>query len=356
MRSTRWPRSQFLALTGALALSLTAAACGEDPTDGESASPVASPESTPQTGQSTGAGDDAATADDATATDDALSTTTGTDGFPVTLDTPVGEVWIEEKPDRIVSLSPSATEILFAIGAGDQVVAVDEWSNYPPEAPTTDLSGYEPNIEAILGYEPDLVVIADDTGDLAASLESADVPVLLNPAPTTIEQGWDGMAALGLATGSVEETAQTIADLRREVDEAFAQASQVRGEGIRVYHELDDTGFAASSASFIGDIYAQMGAVNIADPADSARSGYPQLTEEAVIAADPQLIVITDQVGYTAEDVAARPGWEQVSAVQDGNIVTVDTAIASRWGPRLPQLITTLAEAMTQAAAAPASR
>lgn len=276
------------------------------------------------------------------------------DGFPVTVDTAAGEVTIDKRPERIVSLSPSATEILFAIGAGDQVVAADSFSTYPKEAPTTDLSGYEPNVEAIAGYDPDLVVISGDTNDLTASLTKLGIPVIDNPAPTTIEAGWDGMAGLGLATGHADETAGVIKDLRQQVQDAFAEAPEGT-EGIRVYHELDETFFSASSHSFIGDVYSQLGAVNIADEADTDKTGYPQLTEEAIIAADPQLIVITDQVSYTAEDVAKRPGWEEVDAVKNGNIVTVDADIASRWGPRLPLLVGDLTGAMDKVAV-PAGR
>lgn len=318
-----------LALAGVLALTVSLAACGgSDSAINEAA--------------------DDASSDDAASSSDTMVDMADPGTFPVTVDTVAGEVTIEERPERIVSLSPSATEILFAIGAGDQVIAADSYSTYPEEAPTTDLSAYEPNVEAIVGYEPDLVVISGDSNDLTASLEALDIPVIDNPAPTTIEAGWDGMAALGLATGHVDQTAETIADLRAQIEEAFAQAPDV--EGLRVYHELDETFFAASSHSFIGDVYAQMGATNIADEADTDDTGYPQLTEEAIVEADPQLIVITDQVSYTADDVAARPGWSEIAAVADGDVVTVQADIASRWGPRLPELVQTLAEAMSQVA------
>jgi iron complex transport system substrate-binding protein len=263
--------------------------------------------------------------------------------FPVTIDTPVGEVTIEEQPQRIVSLSPSATESLFAIGAGDQVVAADAYSNYPQQAPTTELSGFEPNVEAIVGYQPDLVVAANDADDMVASLEELEIPVLISPAPATVEEGYDGIAALGLATGHVDETAEVVSQLRSDIEQALAQAPE---REVRVYHELDDTFFAASSYGFIGSVYAEMGAENIADAADKEKSGFPQMTEEAIIGADPELIVITDEVTYTAEDVAQRPGWGNVSAVKNDNIVTVNSDIASRWGPRLPQLIDAVAEAM----------
>lgn len=266
--------------------------------------------------------------------------------FPVTLDTPNGEMTIDQRPTRIVSISPSATETLFAIGAGEQVVAVDKFSTYPDGTPVTDLSGYEPNIEAIAGYEPDLVVAAGDSNELVASLTKVGVPVLLSPAPKSIEDGYDNMAALGLATGHVDESAAVVKALRADIAAAIERAPKA---GLRIYHELDESLYSASSSSFIGSVYTAMGAENVADRADSTGSGYPQLTEEALIASDPQLIVITDQVSYTAADVAKRPGWQDISAVRNGHIVTVDADISSRWGPRLPQLIDALAKAMESA-------
>jgi iron complex transport system substrate-binding protein len=273
-------------------------------------------------------------------------TTNAADAFPVTLDTPTGDPTIDKRPSRIVSISPSATETLFAIGAGEQVVAVDKFSTYPKGTPVTDLSGYEPNVEAIAGYQPDLVVAANDANDLVAALTKVGIPVLLSPAPKSIEDGYDNVAALGLATGHVDETAAVVKTLRAEIAAALEKAPKA---GLRIYHELDESLYAASSSSYIGAVYSAMGAQNVADEADSAKSGYPQLTEEAVIAADPQLIVITDQVSYTAADLAERPGWQDVSAVKNDRIVTVDADIASRWGPRLPQLIDSLAKAMESA-------
>lgn len=319
-----------------LALTLGLAACGDDTDDGDAVS-------TPTSAQ-TGAGTDAADETEETAPVEPAA-----GDFPVTVDADNGEVTIESRPERIVSLSPSTTEILFAIGAGDQVVAVDEWSTFPETAPTTDLSGYDPNVEAIVAYEPDLVLVANDSGDLVASLEAVDIPVLVNSAPADVEGGYDTVAALGLATGQVDGAAGAVAGMRAAMDDALATAPQ--DQAIRVYHELDDTFYSASSHSFIGAVYEAMGAVNIADEADQDGYGYPQLTEEAIVTANPQLIVITDQVNYTAEDVANRPGWSQIDAVRDGNIVVVDADIASRWGPRLPQLVGLVAEAMNQVTA-----
>lgn len=248
-----------------------------------------------------------------------------------------------ERPQRIVSLSPMATEVLFAIGAGEQVVAVDEFSYFPAEAPVTDLSGWDPNVEAVLSYEPDLVVIAHDANDLMSGLAAVGVPVLLSLAPVDFESGYNSIAELGFAVGRTDEAAALVAALRTEIDEALAAAPDVP---VRVYHELDNTYFSVSSNSFIGAVYAAMGVVNIADEVDPDGYGYPQLTEEYIVEANPELIVITDLVGYTAEDVAARPGWGEVAAVRNGNIVMVNADVASRWGPRLPQFIEVVAEAL----------
>ena len=316
--------------TASLAVLLTLAGCSSG-SDDDGAQAAA-------TSDATGSAEPSATASDAAAT--------GGD-FPVTISSEAGEFTLDDAPERIVSLSPSATEILFAVGAGDQVVAVDEFSTFPEDAPVTDLSGFQPNVEAVVAYDPDLVVISNDANDLVASLTELDVPVLANPAPADLEAGYEGMAEIGVATGRVDQTAAEIERIRREVDAAVEQAPET---AVRVYHELDDTYFAASRYGFIGSIYNRLGATTIADEADTDRTGFPQLTEEAVIAADPELVVITDQVDYGPEDVAARPGWQDVTAVREGDVVVVDADVASRWGPRIPQFVETAAAALDRAA------
>jgi iron complex transport system substrate-binding protein len=317
-------RTLFLAL---LALAMVAAACA----DTDSADTVGDPAVVE------GADEDAQSDE---------SAPQATADFPVTIEGAGGTWVLESAPQRIVSLSPTATEMLFAIGAGDQVVAVDAFSNYPPEAPVTALSGFDPNIEAIVGFEPDLVVISNDANDLIAGLTELDVPVLVSSAPFDIEGGYAIIAELGVASGRIDETAVVIADLRAAIDASLAAAPEV---SLRIYHELDETYFSASSFGFIGAVYAAMGATNIADDADAEGFGFPQLTEEYIVEADPELIVITDQVTYTPDDVAARPGWQDIAAVQNNNIVVVEADTASRWGPRLPQFISTVAEALAAA-------
>jgi iron complex transport system substrate-binding protein len=266
--------------------------------------------------------------------------------FPVTIDSGGTETTIEAEPQRIVSLSPSATETLYGIGAGDRVVAVDEYSTWPEEAPKTDLSGYEPNIEAIIAHEPDLVIASGDTNELVAGLAKVNVPVLISDAPVDLEAAYERMTNIGIATGQIDETAAEIKRIRAAVDEAIAAAPD---QPLRVYHELDSTFYSASSHSFIGSVYEALGATNIADAADKDKIGYPQLTEEAIIKADPQLIVISDGLDYDADDVAGRPGWDAISAVRDDNIVALDEDVISRWGSRLPELVEALSGALQEA-------
>lgn len=266
------------------------------------------------------------------------TTTTVTDApFPVTVEADNGSIIIDDRPEAVISLSSTATEMLFAIGAGPQVVAVDDQSNYPTHAPVTDLSGFTPNLEAILSFEPDLVVITFDPGDLVAGLEAAGVPVLSYTAALAIDDVYRQMQALGSATGNIEgaEAAnQTIEeDLAIVVDDAGTS-----GEGVTFYHEIDALLYTATSSTFFGEIYQLFGMENIADPADESGDafGYPQLSEEYVVASDPNIIFLANVLyGESAESVSARPGWGIMTAVTSGDIVEFDSDVASRWGPRI---------------------
>jgi iron complex transport system substrate-binding protein len=247
------------------------------------------------------------------------------------------------EPKRIVSLSPTATEMLFAIGAGDQVVAVDSNSNYPAEAPKTDLSAYQPNIEAIAGYKPDLVVYSDDPGELKAGLDKLSIPVLHQPAATDLDDSYAQLGQLGQATGHADEAGQLAATMRAEIDKIAAAARPERP--LTYYHELDKNLYTATSKTFIGQLYDQLGMKNIADAADKDGSGYPQLSAEYVIKADPDLIFLADTkcCGQSARTVAARDGWDELTAVRTGGVVELDDDVASRWGPRVVDFLKTVA-------------
>jgi iron complex transport system substrate-binding protein len=264
-------------------------------------------------------------------------------GFPVTIDSPGGKVVLERRPERIVSMSPTATEMLFAIGAGGQVVAADSNSNYPPEAPRTDLAALQPNVEAIAGYKPDLVVYSDDPGELAAGLGKLGVPALQQPAATRLDDTYAQLDQLGKATGHVAEAGQLSATMRAEIEKLATAARPERP--LTYYHELDKNLYTATSKTFIGQLYGTLGMRNIADAADKQQSGYPQLSAEYVIKADPDLIFLADTkcCGQSARTVAARDGWDQLTAVRTGGVVELDDDVASRWGPRVVDFLKAVA-------------
>jgi iron complex transport system substrate-binding protein len=275
------------------------------------------------------------------------TTTTEDSGFPVTVQAANGVVEVVERPTAIISLSPTSTEMLFAIGAGDQVIAVDEFSNYPDEAPTTDLSGYEPNVEAIAALNPDLVIVSDDLNDIVAALTAIQVPVIHHPAAGSLEDTYSQIEQLGVATGNLSAAASLVASMQSEI-EGMVEAVGKVGEALTYYYELDATLFSVTSKTFIGQVYALVGLENIADAAGGAESGYPQLSAEYIIDADPDLIFLADTkcCGETPDTVAARPAWDQLTAVANQTVIPLDDDVASRWGPRVVALLAEIVEAV----------
>lgn len=265
--------------------------------------------------------------------------------FPVTVKAANGEVTIRHRPRRIVSLSPTATEDLFAIGAGRQVVAVDSFSDYPKRAPRTKLSAYTPNVEAIAGYRPDLVVVTTDANNVVGALGKLHVPVLLDPAAKNLAGAYAQIRQLGAATGHRKAAAALAVKIRKRVAALVASAQK---KSLSVYHELSPDHYSATSSSFIGSVYRLFGLRNIADRADSSGSGYTQLSDEYIVGASPDLIVLADTTccDQSASTVKARAGWSSIAAVQRGKIVPVDDSIAARWGPRITIFVAAIARAL----------
>ncbi|MEY9213553.1 ABC transporter substrate-binding protein [Thermobifida halotolerans] len=268
------------------------------------------------------------------------------EGFPVTVTDSRGEVTLETVPERVVSLSPSLTEILFEVGAGEQVVAADEYSNHPPEAPTTDLSGFTPNVEAVVEYDPDLVVLSDDGGDITEQLENLEVPTLLLPAAQTLEDTYSQMELLGEATGNAEEGAAAADELRDRIDDVVAGVED-DAAGLTYYHEIDAQLYSVTSDTFIGQVYGLFGLSNIADEAEDTAGGYPQLSAEFIVEQDPDLVFVSYPGGV--EDVTGRPAFDSVTAVREGNVIELDADTSSRWGPRVADFAEDVAEAVEAA-------
>ncbi|MFI6597122.1 ABC transporter substrate-binding protein [Nonomuraea sp. NPDC050536] len=268
--------------------------------------------------------------------------------FPVTIEAGNGKITIPKKPQRIVSLSPTHTETLFAIGAGPQVVAVDALSNYPADAPKSDLSGYKPNVEAIVAKKPDLVIVSDDINKVVIELGKLNVPVLLEPAATKLDDAYQEIAELGAATGNKAKADEVVAGMKSELGKLAANAPQKK---LTYYHEIDQTPYGATSSTFIGQIYAMFGLTNVADKAPEAAGGYPKLSAEFIAQADPDLIFLADVkcCQQSKDTLAKRPGWKSLSAIKNGQVIELDDDIASRWGPRIVDLAKVVGDAVTKA-------
>ena len=256
--------------------------------------------------------------------------------FPATIVASNGKVTVSKRPTRIVSLSPTATETLFAIGAGSQVVAVDDQSDYPKRVPKTSLSGFTPNVEAVARYRPDLVIVSYDSKGLLSALAQLKITAIHQDAAKTLKGAYQQMRQLGRVTGHEAEATRLVAGIKTRIARIVTSIKD-KAQRLSVYHELTPDLYSATSKTFVGQVYAALGLRNIADAADSAGFGYPQLSAEYVVAESPDLIVLADSVccGQTPATVAQRPGWSRVNAVRTGSIVRIHDAIASRSGPRL---------------------
>jgi iron complex transport system substrate-binding protein len=266
--------------------------------------------------------------------------------FPVTVTAANGAVHIAKRPTAIISLAPTATEMLYALGAGSQVTAVDRYSNYPASAPRTNLSGLTPNIEAIVARKPDLVVVSNYAANLTKRLAAFGIPVLSLPAPANVTGVYSEFDELGAATGHEQQAKAEVSKLRQEIAAIVAQVPH-QSKPLTYYYELDQTYYSVTSVTFIGRLLALLGMKSIADSAKGAAAsgGYPQLSAEFIVKANPDYIILADTIccHQDASTVASRPGWASMAAVKDKHIILLNDNIASRWGPRIVNLLATVA-------------
>ena len=269
------------------------------------------------------------------------------DVYPVT----VGDLTLEAQPVSIISLSPTATEMLYAIGAGSQVVAVDEYSNFPAEAVAlgTKLSGFEPNIEAISSYSPDLVIVSYDPGSLVEQLGTLNIPVFVAGAAMSLENVYEQIEQLGVLTGHSQAAIEVSKTLQTGIEDAVASV-KFSEPPLSYYYELDNTYYSVTSNTFVGQIFNLFGMRNIADNVESGND-YPQLSAEVIVSSDPDFIFLADTkcCAQDATTVAARDGWSGLKAVTANQVVELDDDIASRWGPRVLDLITAIRDAVAAA-------
>jgi iron complex transport system substrate-binding protein len=259
-------------------------------------------------------------------------------------------------PTCVVSLSPAATETLYAIGAGPQVQAVDTDSNYPTSGlPTKRINALNPSLESIVGLcktsashpsaKPDLVIISYNANDIQQKLTGLGIKVVLQGAPSTLGGAYQEINQLGHLTGHVRKAASIVASLKTTIAKDVASVPAHPKKVVTVYYELDPTYYSLASNTFVGSMLKSLGVVNIANAkSTSADAGYPQLSAEYVVSANPKLIFLADTLCCHVNQavVAKRSGFANVSAVAHHHVVGLSDDIASRWGPRLGILMNDL--------------
>jgi iron complex transport system substrate-binding protein len=262
--------------------------------------------------------------------------------FPLTIHAPNGTVRIAAKPKAIVSLSATGTEMLYAMGAGSQVKAVDQDSDYPKGVPTTGLDGNNPNVEAIASYKPDLVVVSQDTSGLSHKLNALGIAVLSDPAAASLNQEYQQFDQLGEATGHTAQAKAQVATIKARISQIVQSTPKV-AHSRTYYYELDQTFYSETSSTFIGQVLGLLGLKSIADSATGAAAsgGYPQLSGEFILKSNPDYILLADTIccNQSPATVANRPGWSTLSAVKDDRVLGLNDDIASRWGPRIVNLL-----------------
>ena len=252
--------------------------------------------------------------------------------------------------ERIVSLSATATEMLYALGAEDQIVAVDNFSNYPQAAAdfATKIDAFEPSVEAIAELDPTVVLLTYDPGDLQAQLEKLGIKVWIGAAAATLDDSYAQITELGDLTAKADEASALVESMKSEIESTIT-SMELPDAPVSYYYELDNTFYSLTSNTFIGQLMSRFMLQSIADTAE-AGNDYPQLSAESIVSSNPQMIFLADTkcCEQTAETVAARAGWDVIDAVKNGNVGELDDDIASRWGPRVVDLVKVVAEAVTK--------
>ncbi len=247
---------------------------------------------------------------------------------------------------KVISLSPTATEMVYAIGGLDQMIAVDNMSNFPQAAGGSDskLSGLEPNVEAIAGMDPDVVLISYDPGNLKSQLSKLGIEVWEGLAATTVEDSYDQIEQLGELTGHQDGATAVVDCMKKKLDSIVSSSKDLPQRDY--YFELDNMYFSVTSNTFMGDLLSKLNLKSIADGVE-AGNDWPQLNVEKIVTADPDFIFLADTkcCAQNAAAVAGRPGWAAMSAVTNSNIVELDDDVASRWGPRVVELLQSVVEA-----------
>lgn len=246
---------------------------------------------------------------------------------------------IPSAPQRIVSLAPSTTEVAFALGLGSRMVAVDTFSDYPPETKGLNKINTSPlNLEQVVALKPDLVLAAGITsGEDIRKLANLNLTVLVVGAPSTaFDNVMADIAMVGKATQTEDKAKAIVDSMKQKIDAVKAKIAEAKDKP-KVYWELDATDpgkpYTPGPGSFIDDIINMAGGTNVAA---NSKSAYVQVNAEEIVAANPDVIILSDfAYGTTVESVKGRPGWSAINAVKNDKVFPIDDNLVSRPGPRL---------------------
>lgn len=254
--------------------------------------------------------------------------------FPLTLTDETGrEISLPKEPRRLVSLSASNTEILFALGLGDRVVAIDNHSDYPPSVKDKPRVGgfASPDLEKVVAAEPDLVLVSNIHTKMAAGeLERRGLKVMVVDS-SDVKGILDRIKLVGKATGHTREAEALAGQMKARIEAVESRLSGVKP--VKVFYELSPSLHTAGAGTFVDDMVRLAGGANIGA---SAGKGWPQLNQESLLLSDPEVILLGDHsAGQTPEQVMERAGWKQITAVKTGRVYVVDPNLANRAGPRV---------------------
>ncbi|WP_338471470.1 ABC transporter substrate-binding protein [Niallia sp. XMNu-256] len=273
---------------------------------------------------------------------------TKTSEFPVTIkDALDQEIVIEKKPERIISLIPSNTEIAFELGLGDEIIGVSNFDNYPEEAAKKEKIGDQTlNLEKIFSLKPDLILSHHSamgvSSEVIQQLKDAGITVLTVNDAKTFTEVYDSIELIGKSTGTSEEAEQLVSDMQTKLEEIQGKTADIK-EKKKVYVEIDPTLFAAGKNTFIDEMLTLINAENMVTEPD-----WPQLDQEAIIAANPD-VIITTYGGYiegAGDQVLSREGWQDINAIKNKQVVDVDSDKVTRPGPRIVEGVEELAKAI----------
>lgn len=277
-----------------------------------------------------------------------LISSTGLAGsFPITITDDLGhEVFIEERPQRIVSMTPSTTEILFALDLEEAMVGVTEYCNYPEAAITTEkIGGVDAGLEPVLAQEPDLVVCTTmNTKETVERLKELGIPVIVIDS-SSYDDIYPSISLLGEATGQAELAQEIVKSMKKEKEALQEKLALVKEPPLVFYEVWDDPFMSVNKDTFIGELILLAGGKNLTH---DAASTYPIVSIETIIDKNPQVYILPTGHGNIKRmrDIETRPGFEYIDAIIKDQVYFVDQDIISRPGPRVIEALEIFARAM----------